>query len=100
MTREEVKQELERQEDVVAGYSLVSIEADDVEAYADEDFRDRFAKLNERQQERLLSLMMEEVIEYMEENIGFGEMFRNAMDCLDEEDRREEIFATAEKEAE
>ena len=49
--------------------------------------------------EKLLSLLMDEVYETMEESesYGFGNMFRDTLKFIDEENRRGELYANSEE---
>ena len=101
MTAEEAIKEIEAQSNgtCVKGFQVISMCEDDIEMYGDKELKERFAKMTEWQKEKLLSLLMDEVYETMEESesYGFGNMFRDTLKYIDEENRRGELYANSEE---
>lgn len=95
MTAEEAIKEIKAQSRVcVNGFQVISINADDIEEYGDKELKERFAKMTVKQKAKLLSLLMDEIYNTMEEgeDYGFGNMFRDTMTFIDEENRRDELY--------
>lgn len=96
MTAEEAIREIEAQSsNGVKGFQVISMDEDDIEMYGDKELKERFAKMTDRQKAKLLSLLMDEVYDTMEqaEPYGFGNMFRDTLVFIDEENRRGELYA-------
>lgn len=96
MTAEEAIMEIKAQSSTgVRGFQVISMDEDDIEMYGDKELKERFAKMTEWQKEKLLSLLMDEVYETMEESesYGFGRLFRDTMMLIDDDDRRDELYA-------
>lgn len=101
MTAEEAIMEIKAQSSTgVRGFQVISMDEDDLEVYGDEELKERFSKMTEWQKEKLLSLLMDEVYETMEESesYGFGNMFRDTLKYIDEENRRGELYAECNRE--
>jgi len=102
MTKEEAISEIEKQSACgVNGFQVLSMDSDDIEMYGDDALKKRYAKMTDSQKAKLLSLLMDEIYDTLEEgdSWGFGNLFRNTMYCIDVEERRDEIIGNAEKEA-
>ena len=96
MTAEEAIMEIKAQSSTgVRGFQVISMDEDDLEVYGDEELKERFSKMTDRQKSRLLSLLMDEVYGTLEESgsYGFGRLFRDTMMLIDDDDRREELYA-------
>ena len=96
MTAEEAIMEIEaRSSTGVRGFQGISMDEDDLEIYGDEELKERFSKMTDRQKSRLLSLLMDEVYGTLEESnsYGFGRLFRDTMMLIDDDDRRDELYA-------
>ena len=96
MTAEEAIKEIEAQSSTgVKGFQVISMDEDDIEMYGDKELKERFAKMTDKQKEKLLSLLMDEVYDTMEEAepYGFGNMFRDTLIFIDGENRRGELYA-------
>ena len=96
MTAEEAIKEIEAQSSTgVRGFQVISMDEDDLEVYGDEELKERFSKMTDRQKSRLLSLLMDEIYSTLEESgsYGFGRLFRDTMMLIDDDDRREELYA-------
>ena len=99
MTAEEAISEIKRQSaNGINGFQVLSMDEEDVEMYGDKELKERFAKMTDKQKAKMLSLLMDEIYDTMEEAepYGFGNMFRDTLVFLDSEDRREEICSLAE----
>ena len=79
----------------VRGFQVISMDEDDLEVYGDDELKERFSKMTDRQKSRLLSLLMDEVYGTLEESnsYGFGRLFRDTMMLIDDDDRRDELYA-------
>ena len=100
MTAEEaIKAIKEIDAQCVSGFQVISMCEDDIEIYGDKELKERFAKMTDRQKAKLLSLLMDEVYDTMEvaEPYGFGNMFRDTLKFMDEENRRGELYANSEE---
>ena len=101
MTAEEAIKEIEAQSNgtCVKGFQVISMDEEDIEMYGDKELKERFAKMTDWQKEKLLSLLMDEVYGTMEESesYGFGNMFRDTLKLIDEENRRGELYANSEE---
>ena len=101
MTAEEAIKEIEAQSNgtCVKGFQVISMCEDDIEMYGDKELKERFAKMTDRQKAKLLSLLMDEVYDTMEEAepYGFGNMFRDTLKFIDGENRRGELYANSEE---
>ena len=96
MTAEEAIMEIKAQSSTgVGGFQVISMDEDDLEIYGDEELKERFSKMTDRQKSRLLSLLMDEVYGTLEESnsYGFGRLFRDTMMLIDDDDRRDELYA-------
>ena len=96
MTAEEAIMEIKAQSSTgVRGFQVISMDEDDLEVYGDEELKERFSKMTDRQKSRLLSLLMDEVYGTLEESnsYGFGRLFRDTMMLIDDDDRRDELYA-------
>ena len=96
MTAEEAIMEIKAQSSTgVRGFQGISMDEDDLEIYGDEELKERFSKMTDRQKSRLLSLLMDEVYGTLEESnsYGFGRLFRDTMMLIDDDDRRDELYA-------
>ena len=96
MTAEEAIMEIKAQSSTgVRGFQVISMDEDDLEIYGDEELKERFSKMTDRQKSRLLSLLMDEVYGTLEESnsYGFGRLFRDTMMLIDDDDRRDELYA-------
>ena len=96
MTAEEAIMEIKAQSSTgVRGFQVISMDEDDLEVYGDEERKERFSKMTDRQKSRLLSLLMDEVYGTLEESnsYGFGRLFRDTMMLIDDDDRRDELYA-------
>ena len=96
MTAEEAIMEIKAQSSTgVRGFQVISMDEDDLEVYGDEELKERFSKMTDKQKSRLLSLLMDEVYGTLEESnsYGFGRLFRDTMMLIDDDDRRDELYA-------
>ena len=96
MTAEEAIMEIKAQSSTgVRGFQVISMDEDDLEVYGDDELKERFSKMTDRQKSRLLSLLMDEVYGTLEESssYGFGRLFRDTMMLIDDDDRRDELYA-------
>ena len=96
MTAEEAIMEIKAQSSTgVRGFQVISMDEDDLEGYGDDELKERFSKMTDRQKSRLLSLLMDEVYGTLEESnsYGFGRLFRDTMMLIDDDDRRDELYA-------
>ena len=96
MTAEEAIMEIKAQSSTgVRGFQVISMDEDDLEIYGDDELKERFSKMTDRKKARLLSLLMDEVYGTLEESgsYGFGRLFRDTMMLIDDDDRREELYA-------
>ena len=96
MTAEEAIMEIKAQSSTgVRGFQVISMDEDDLEVYGDDELKERFSKMTDRQKSRLLSLLMDEVYGTLEESnsYGFGKLFRDTMMLIDDDDRRDELYA-------
>ena len=97
MTAEEAIMEIKAQSStgVRMGFQVISMDEDDLEVYGDDELKERFSKMTDRQKSRLLSLLMDEVYGTLEESnsYGFGRLFRDTMMLIDDDDRRDELYA-------
>ena len=96
MTAEEAIMEIKAQSSTgVRGFQVISMDEDDLELYGDDELKERFSKMTDRQKSRLLSLLMDEVYGTLEESnsYGFGRLFRDTMMLIDDDDRRDELYA-------
>ena len=95
MTAEEAIMEIKAQSSTVRGFQVISMDEDDLEVYGDDELKERFSKMTDRQKSRLLSLLMDEVYDTLEESssYGFGRLFRDTMMLIDDDDRRDELYA-------
>ena len=96
MTAEEAIMEIKAQSSTgVRGFQVISMDEDDLEIYGDDELKERFSKMTDRQKSRLLSLLMDEVYGTLEESnsYGFGRLFRDTMMLIDDDDRRDELYA-------
>lgn len=96
MTAEEAIMEIKAQSSTgVRGFQVISMDEDDLEVYGDDELKERFSKMTDRQKSRLLSLLMDEIYSTLEEsgNYGFGRLFRDTMMLIDDDDRRDELYA-------
>lgn len=96
MTAEEAIMEIKAQSSTgTRGFQVISMDEDDLEIYGDDELKERFSKMTDRQKSRLLSLLMDEVYGTLEESgsYGFGRLFRDTMMLIDDDDRREELYA-------
>lgn len=101
MTAEEAIKEIEMQSSTgVKGFQVISMDEDDIEMYGDKELKERFAKMTDRQKAKLLSMLIDEVYDTMEEaeSYGFGNIFRDTLVFIDEENRRGELYATCNSE--
>lgn len=101
MTKDEAILEIQRQDEMgIHGFQVLSMCDDDIDAYADEELKAKFEAMTDKQKAKLLSLLMDEMYDTFEEgdNWGFGNLFRETMDFIDEEERRDEIIGQAEME--
>jgi hypothetical protein len=95
MTAEEAIKEIEAQSRIgVKGFQVISMDEDDIEMYGDKELKERFAKMTDKQKAKLLSLLMDEIYDTMEEAepYGFGNMFRDTLIFIDEENKRGELY--------
>lgn len=100
MTKEEAIKEIEAQSSTgVKGFQVISMDEDDIEMYGDKELKEKFAKMTNKQKAKLLSLLMDEMYDTFEQgdNWGFGNLFRDTMDYIDDEERRDEIINQAEE---
>lgn len=96
MTAEEAIMEIKAQSSTgVRGFQVISMDEDDLEVYGDDELKERFSKMTDRQKSRLLSLLMDEIYGTLEESgsYGFGRLFRDTMMLIDDDDRRDELYA-------
>ena len=96
MTAEEAIMEIKAQSSTgVRGFQVISMDEDDLEVYGDDELKERFSKMTDKQKSRLLSLLMDEVYGTLEESnsYGFGRLFRDTMMLIDDDDRRDELYA-------
>lgn len=96
MTAEEAIMEIKAQSSTgVRGFQVISMDEDDLEVYGDDELKERFSKMTDRQKSRLLSLLMDEIYSTLEESnsYGFGRLFRDTMMLIDDDDRRDELYA-------
>ncbi len=99
MTAEEAINEIKKQSEIgINGFQVLSMDEEDVEMYGDDDLKKRFSKMTNEQKAKMLSLLMDEIYDTMEESepYGFGNMFRDTLIFLDGEDRRKELYAECE----
>ena len=100
MNKEEAINEIRKQaENGVTGFQILSMDAEDVEMYCGDDFQKRYANLVEKAKEKLLSMLMDECYDTLEEGeeFGFRNLLQTTLDYLDREDRIDEMFANATK---
>ena len=96
MTAEEAIMEIKAQSSTgVRGFQVISMDEDDLEIYGDDELKERFSKMTVKQKAKLLSLLMDEIYSTLEESgsYGFGRLFRDTMMLIDDDDRREELYA-------
>ena len=96
MTAEEAIMEIKAQSSTgVRGFQVISMDEDDLEVYGDDELKERFSKMTDRQKSRLLSLLMDEVHGTLQESnsYGFGRLCRDTMMLIDDDDRRDELYA-------
>ena len=96
MTAEEAIMEIKAQSSTgVRGFQVISMDEDDLEVYGDDELKERIWKMTDRHKSRLLSLLMDEVYGTLEESnsYGFGRLFRDTMMLIDDDDRRDELYA-------
>ena len=102
MNAEEAINEVKAQAEAgVKAFQVLSMQAEDVEMYGDKELKQRFATLNDQQKDKLLSLLMDEVHDTLEtsEWYGFKKLIEDTLGDIDAEDRREELYMQAEREA-
>ena len=98
MNKKEAIEEIRRQsKNGAVGFAVLSMDADDIEMYGDEELKAVFAKLGKRAKARLLSILMGECHATLEESLeyGFKRLFESTMRCIDLDGRREEIIEEA-----
>ena len=90
MNKEEAINEIRKQaENGVTGFQILSMDAEDVEMYCGDDFKKRYANLGEKAKEKLLSMLMDECYDTLEEGeeFGFRNLLQTTLDYLEREDR-------------
>ena len=85
----------------VKAFQVLTMENEDIEMYGDNELKQRFATLTDKQKDKLLSLLMDEVHDTLEtsEWYGFKKILEDTLGDIDAEDRREELYMQAERES-